>query len=223
MNFWIRNIVLSILLSALAWAFWANQDFLLSLDGSLGKVDSTDLSTTEPESELKPRETPPIKTNKSTNKAAVGLSRFYANLHGDMSAEGPEIRNNIVYLPDPKGDLAKHLQARESRVRPYKKNWQGSTQSRAFRKGQTLHQKLSEYSQSDGIKLIWWLNRDFVIKDAFRINKDILSTAYQIGKAVEGHFEEGLSIFFCNRHRAVVVIESEPNDFLDQECILLDV
>jgi len=226
MNFWIRNIILGVFLTALAWAFLANQDFLLALDGSLDKVeDSTvDSSQTAEDLSLQDAKNKASKYQQgrtSTNAAAAGLSKFYANLHGDMDAKGPKVRNNIVYLPDPKGNIAELLQAREMVVRPYKKNWQGSTESRPFRRGQTLNQKLAEYSQKDGVELIWWLNRDYIIKDPFRIEKDILTTSFQVAKAIEGHFESGLSIFFCNRQRAIVVIESAPQPYLDEECILL--
>lgn len=225
MNFWVRNIILAILLSALAWSFFANQDFLLSLDGSLGQVDevATNDTPAPPEDKFQGVTTNKAKvaTPKSTNAAAIGLSKFYANLHGDMDGKGPKIRNNIIFLPDPKGDLTKLLQAREMVVRPYNKNWHGSIESRPFRKGQTLNQKLNEYAEKDGIELIWWLNRDFIVKDPFRINKDILTTAYQVAKAVEGHFQEGLAIFFCYKQRAVVVVENEENLFLEEECTLL--
>jgi hypothetical protein len=228
MNFWLRNLILGFFLLALAWGFFANQDFLLSLDGSLGKVDEVSIDADA--SKTAEDTTQQLTKNKaskyqqgrtSTNAAAVGLSRFYANLHGDMEGKGPKIRNNIVYLPDPKGNIAELLQAREMVVRPYNKNWQGSIKSRPFRQGQTLNQKLDEYSEEDGVELIWWLNRDYVIKDPFRIEKDILKTSFQVAKAIEGHFQSGLSIFFCNRQRAIVVIESAPHPFLDEECILL--
>jgi hypothetical protein len=226
MNFWLRNIILGCLLTILAWLFFANQDLLLSIDGSLDKVEENTIQTTNTVVDSSPQEVeskiPLYQQGKtSSNPAALGLSKFYANLHGDMDGKGPKIRNNIVYLPDPKGDLAKLLQAREMVVRPYTKNWRGSIESRPFRKGETLNQKLVEYSEKDGIDLIWWLNRDYVVKDPFRINKDILKTTFQVAKAIEGHFESGLSIFFCNRQRAIVVIESAPQPFLDEECILL--
>ena len=226
MNFWLRNLILGFFLAALAWAFFANQDFLLSLDGSLGKVDESTIASSNEAIDSAPKKASSSKNEyqqgrNSTNAAAVGLSKFYANLHGDMDGKGPKIRNNIVYLPDPKGDLEKLLQEREMVVRPYKKNWLGSIESRPFRRGETLNQKLAEYTEKDGIDLIWWLNRDYVVKDPFRIEKDILKTTFQVAKAIEGHFESGLSIFFCNRQRAIVVIESAPQPFMDEECILL--
>ncbi len=224
MNFWLRNIVLGIILSALAWAFFANQDFLLSLDDSLGKMNQASINSdesTEAASAQLGASQKYQQGRQTDNAAALGLSKFYANLHGDMSDTGPKIRNNIVYLPDPKGNLEELLQAKEMVVRPYKKNWQGTVESRPFRKGQTLNQKLAEYTEKDGLELIWWLNRDYVIKDPFRIEKDILRTTYQVAKAIEGHFQSGLSIFFCNRQRAIVVIETAPQPFLEEDCILL--
>lgn len=226
MNFWLRNIILAIFITALALAFFTNQSFLLLLDGSFVKFDKAPIKNTESVLNTKPQEAKIIKKESpkdrvSTNSAARGLSKFYANLHGDMNGKGPKIRNNIVYLPEPEGDLAKILQVREMMVRPYKKNWRGSIESRPFRTGETLGQKLTEYSEKDGLDLIWWLNRDYVIKDPFRIKKNILKTNFQVAKAIEGHFESGLSIFFCNSQRAIVVIESAPQPFLDEECTLL--
>ncbi|MBL4899757.1 MAG: TcpQ domain-containing protein, partial [Colwellia sp.] len=112
------------------------------------------------------------------------------------------------------------LQAKERVVRPYKESWQGTTASRTFRKGQTLYQKLAEYAEQDGLQVIWWLNRDFIIKDAFRIEKNILKTAYQIGEAVAGHFPEGISSYFCYRQRTLVFINEAP-DYLNDQCSLL--
>lgn len=234
MTFWIRNLILGLFLATLAWGFFANQELLMSLTGSLeGEEKSPEVKTpvaqtspsavvNEPVKETKKRKPEKYQQGRTTtNAAALGLSRFYANLHGDMNGKGPKIRNNIVYLPDPKGDLVKILQAREVVVRPYKKTWQGRKESRPFRKGETLNQKLSEYSDQDGISLIWWLNRDYVIKDPFRIEKTLLKTSIDVAKAVEGHFQSGLSIFFCNRQRAIVIIESAPHPYLDDECIFL--
>lgn len=216
MLFWLRNIVIALLLIGLAWAFFANQEYLLSLDGSLGTIEAsaTDDSTSSSAAKYQ-------QATKDNNAAAEGLSNFYAKIYGSgLDEKGPKIRNNIIFLPDPQGDLVKTLQAREVVIRPYKKTWQGTTASRPFRTGETLYQKLAEYASEDGLEVIWWLNRDFVIKDPFRIEKDILKTAYQIGEAVAGHFHEGIASYFCYRQRTLVFINEAP-DYLDEECIAL--
>jgi hypothetical protein len=223
MNFWLRNIILGTILIGLAAALVLNQELLFSLSQDAAD-DITEVSAdihAEQVAQINVESTEKsvVRPTKTKNAAADGLSRFYANLHGDND-KGPKIRNNIVYLPEPKDDLEQVLEARRLITRPLPKSWTGETDSHPFRLGETLFQKLSEYSQDNGLEILWWLNRDYLVKDAFRVNKNILSTAYQVGKAIEGHFQNGLSIFFCNKQRAIVIIEySIP--YLSNECILL--
>ena len=215
MGFWIRNAILAIVLIGLAVAFFLNKDLLLALD-----QEEAQTSTPSAETNKDPTKDSPKKQQKKkeTNAAADGLSNFYAKIYG--SKKDRKVRNNIIYLPEPEGDLVKILQAREMVVRPFRKSWSGTTASRPFRKGETLYQKLSEYSADDGLEIIWWINRDFIVKDPFRIDKSILKTASQIGKAVAGHFPEGINSYFCYRQRTLVFV-NEALTYLDDECTLL--
>ena len=230
MNFWLRNGIFAIFLSILAYLLLANSELLLSLSDDL----SSELTSSETETEVQAETAPtidkqviepPQRTKKpvatSSNKAADGLSRFYATLRGaDDDDKGPKIRNNVVYLPEPRGNLEKILTAKAMVTRPLKKNWRGSQESRPFRVGSTLLQKLVEYAEQDGLEIMWRLNRDLIIKDPFRINKDILQTAYQVGMAIHGHFPEGVTVYFCYKQRTIV-FNSGDNEFLAKECRLL--
>lgn len=215
MLFWLKNIVFLIVLIALAYYLIANEEELFATSSQEEIIESpvADGKVATPAAK-------PAVNIKQSNAAAEGLSRFYANLHGTDDSSGPRIRNNIVYLPEPKGDLVEILEAKRLVTRPLRRNWKGSTESRPFRKGQTLHQKLLEYAQQDGLDVIWWLDRDFLVKDPFRINKDIVETAYRVGKAIDGHFQDGLTTYFCHQQRTLVLIEKELS-YLDEECILL--
>ena len=221
MNFWLRSIILGLILIALASALLLNTEPLFSASQEpanqvvAATVDPYPVAQTE---SLEQKET--VDTKESTNAAADGLSRYYASIRGDMTGDGPQIRNNIVYLPEPKGDLEKILTARGLLTRPLPKNWIGETDNHPFRLGETLFSKLSEYAEDNNLQVIWWLNRDFVVKNAFRINEDIVTTAYQVGKAIEGHFESGISIYFCYQQRTIVVIEYSTT-YLKKECLLL--
>jgi hypothetical protein len=219
MNFWLRNIIFGSVLIALIFLLFDNQALLFPAAES---NNSAEIVVIDPSDKATIKKPPPIIVKKSKNAAADGLSRFYANLHGDDDSSGPKIRNNIVYLPDPKGDIVKLLEARRMVTRPLRKNWRGSNKNHPFRLGETLFQKLSEYANDEGLEVIWWLNRDFVVKDPFRINKEIIKTAYQVGNAVGGHFPEGINVYFCNQQRALVLIDL-PIPYLDEECILLPV
>jgi hypothetical protein len=219
MNFWLRNIIFGSILITLAFLLFDNQEVLFPASEN-DRTVSEEVAVIKPSDKATMAKKAPTTKSKSKNAAAEGLSRFYANLHGDDDSSGPKIRNNIVYLPEPKGDIVKLLEARRMVTRPLRQNWRGSNVNHPFRLGETLFQKLSEYANDEGLEVIWWLNRDFLVKDPFRINKEIIKTAFQVGKAVEGHFQEGIDVYFCYKQRALVLINLDI-PYLDEECILL--
>ena len=176
------NIIIGIILIVLGTALWLNKAYLFSLNQDANELitktkvdihheDNAALGTESLEE--KSSDEPEI-AKENTNAAADGLSRYYANLHGEMDGKGPKIRNNIVYLPDPEGDLAQILEERRLITRPLRRSWTGSTDNHPFRLGETLYQKLSEYTKNNDLELIWWLNRDFLVKGPFRINQNII-------------------------------------------------
>ena len=228
MGFWIRNAVIAIILIGLGIAFFLNKELLLS-EAGMSTSSSTTAVTEQPnppsaetekaeKEKIQKEKLKTLQAKNNANAAAEGLSNFYAKIYGDNSKR--KVRNNIIFLPDPKGDIVKILQAREMVVRPFRQNWSGTKASRSFRKGETLYQKISEFAQEDGLEVIWWINKDFIVKDPFRINKDILKTASQIGRGVSGHFPEGINTFFCYRQRTIAFV-NEPPAYLQEECLLL--
>lgn len=240
MNFWLKKSILGLVLILLILVLFSYKDTLMVL-ADFGSSDA-EQSTTEPVStpekpEPESKTTPaasntsaagtpqaksPIKKTESINAAAEGLSNFYASIHGDFEkGDQPRIRRNVVYLPSPKGDLEKLLEDRKMVTRALPKNWRSDKESRPFREGQTLFQKLSEYADQEGLDVIWWLNRDLIVKHAFRINEDITRTAFQVGMAINGHTDNGVKTYFCHQHRAIVLVEEQMNDYLNKECQLL--
>ena len=212
MGFWVKNAIIALFLIGLGVAFFLYKDILLATDPQAVQTSEAEVTPTEEPEKPAPKA-------KITNAAAEGLSKFYAKIYGDKGDR--KIRNNVIFLPDPEGDLIELLKAREMIVRPYRKAWAGNKISRPFRKGETLYQKISEYSADEGLEVIWWLNKDFIVKDPFRINKDIVQTVKQVGNAVSGHFPEGVNSYFCYRQRTVVLISEAPS-YLDEECLLLE-
>lgn len=206
MGFWIRNILIGCILAVLAYFFFVNKELLMSF-GDSSKTETTMASSTP-------------KKEEKENSAAKGLSKFYANINADTDVDKPTIRNNIVYLPAPKGDLELLLNNRMKVVKPYVQQWKGTTKSRPFRLNETLSGKFSEYATEDKLKVFWRLKRDYVVKDAFRINKSILKTALQLSQGISGHFQNGVSVYFCYQSRALVFIEGTKS-YLDERCSLL--
>ncbi len=237
MNFWIKRLIIVITLLGLITAALFNLDFLMSLDekffgdktevnqvenniadGTNTTVDGNQ-ATDKPTNGNTPQKNKKDKEAYSKNAAAAGLSRFYASINPEED-DGPKIINGLVFLPKPKGSLEKYMEARRMVTRPLPKKWKGSKKSFAFREGQTLYQKLTEFAKKDKLEVIWRLNHDLLVKAPFRINKSLFQMAYKIGQAMSGHYPGGVSTYFCYKHRAIVLIEY-TNKYLDEQCILL--
>lgn len=218
--FWIRSFIFTLILGGIAYYLLVyNEEFLKLIDMESGSSTTTQVKATSKEKTVVE---PPQQTRRpinADNSAAQGLSRFYANLHGGFGEEA-QIRNNVVFLPDPNDNLQEVLKAKAMVTRPLKRSWRGYTEARPFRKGETLFQKLSEYAEKEGLEVMWWLNRDLIIKDPFRINKELLHTAYLIGNVIQGHFPDGVTSYFCNKQRTIVIIEQDI-DYLAEDCMLL--
>ena len=229
MNFWVKRVIIAVIIAGLAFAAIDNIDVLMSLDEKLLSDDTSEVvnddATVKTTDIVEPDVNTPIKKKpkpkiKHKNAAAEGLSRFYASLNPD-DTKGPKIVNGTVFLPDPVGDLEKIMRARRQVTRALPKKWNGTRKNRPFRKGETLYQKLTQYAQEDGLQVIWRLNKDLVVKVPFRINKNILQIANKIGQSLNGHFPGGVSTYFCYKHRALVLMEYH-NKYLDKECTLLN-
>jgi hypothetical protein len=231
MGFWLRKSIFGAVLVIIALVLMSNLDVLFNFDLGFSddkapvaeKMDATEVKPAEPETT--PIKQSPSKNDsrviESTNAAADGLSKFYASINPSLSNGQTRIRHGVVTLPDPKGKLETILEAKRMVTRPFPKTWKGEKKNRAFRKNHTLYQKLDEYAKEEGLELVWWINKDLVIKDPFRINKEILGTAFQIGQALNGHFPNGVSTYFCYKQRNLVVVEGRRK-YLDNECRLLD-
>lgn len=219
MGFWVRNIIFGCILIGLAAYFFTNQDLMNSIEQDAMQEAPTTEQAEKIDTVAAPKPAPK-KEEEKQNKAAKGISSFYANILGELGENGPTIRNNIVYLPEQTNDLELLLDNRMQTVRAYPKRWSGTTESRPFRKDETIFQKLAEFAKKDKLEVFWRLNKDFVVKDAFRINKNILKTALQLGQGIDGHFQEGVSVYFCYKSRSIVFIEGTKS-YLDERCTLI--
>jgi hypothetical protein len=218
----LKNIIIFVIILLLAVASVFTQDILLSLQGSSPQLDTTsadNVDTTSSAANKNKRSKHSTKSS-SGNSAADGLSDFYEKVYGSSKDGEVEIINNIVYLPEHKGDIEALLNARALVVRPFSKNWIGTNKSRAFRQGETIYEKLEEYALEDKLEIIWWVNLDFVIKDNFRVEGNLIDTAFKLTNSVTGHFQEGLYSYFCYRERTLVVTDNRLK-YLRDNCRLL--
>ncbi len=188
MWFWIKHLSLAIVLIAAA-AY-----FLLS-DG--------------------PVYTPSKKVESTTNSAAAGLSSFYESIRTDMNKMSSDF---VLQLTPPETNLTTALKERASIVKPSSAKWKGKNTSRRFKAGETLKSIMSKYAKDEGIEFFWYLDKDYRVKENFRVDDNFVSTLYQVGKAIDTDFEFDVKTFFCYKERTAVITEN-PSEYVRDNCI----
>lgn len=163
---------------------------------------------------------PLVPSPAENNQAAKGFSDFYAKVRNSLDLEKDESRQKFVLnIPEPEQSLEEVLSARDTGDVSLPKRWRGRFQSRRFRTGETLKSKLEEFAKEEGVTLLWWLPRDYVIKHPFQIEETVMGTAYKISKAIDSEFEKDLLVYFCPEQRALVMAQ-QANDMLRNRCQL---
>ncbi|KZN33062.1 hypothetical protein N480_24375 [Pseudoalteromonas luteoviolacea S2607] len=160
---------------------------------------------------------PKMEFKETTNAAAQGLSQFYANFRDRMNERDTEREKFVMDIGKPTFPLDDALAQRELVVKPTNQRWTGESQPRRFEMGNTLKSVLTSYAKQEDIELFWYLSKDYVVKQNFRVDSDFVSALYQVGRAINDDFEFEVYTFFCHRQRAAVITEN-PSIFVRENC-----
>ncbi|MDE3272230.1 TcpQ domain-containing protein [Pseudoalteromonas sp. G4] len=159
---------------------------------------------------------PVIDTSTKSNPAAEGLSNFYNSFRSTLNSM-TEREKYVILLGEPEISLAEKLKQR-STSNKVPANWRGEIKARRFDKGETLKEVLSEFAEQEGIEFLWYLDKDYIIKDNFRVDETFITTLYQVSKAIDSDFENDVFGFFCYKHGTAVITEN-PTRYVRDNCV----
>jgi hypothetical protein len=162
---------------------------------------------------------PVIDFKQTENSAAQGLTNFYAKIRNQVTTS-KQREQFVLTLEKPAQTLDRVLAERARQVQPIPQNWTGNEAPRRFEDGSTLKQVLSQYAKNEGIELYWYLSKDYVVKDHFRVDSNFISALYQVGRAINDDFESEVFTYLCHQHRAAVITEL-PSEFVRTNCLQL--
>lgn len=141
------------------------------------------------------------------NPAAAGFSRFYSNFRNNIQQGGNQ-SNNVLPLPDTSStELLAHLRRLELQGKPLAANWRGANLRRTFKAGNTLKQAANEYSTQEQVTLLWTLPRDYVIKQYFEVEGNMVDMLQAIAVSVAPDFTNPVRVYLCTNARALVLTD----------------
>ncbi|MFQ3237673.1 MAG: hypothetical protein ACI9C4_003264 [Paraglaciecola sp.] len=160
----------------------------------------------------------PTPEGASAEPVSQNMSGFYANYRSSSSRPRKESIGDFVNVVNTSDKpLAQRLKKMESLQKPLSPNWTGEHKHRAFKAGTTLRGAMTDYAQSEGIKLIWDLNRDFIIKYDFQIDNSVVGSLSSIARAIDSNFDGTVLAYVCSRQHSLV-ITNKKNVYLRDNC-----
>lgn len=147
-----------------------------------------------------------------------GMTKFYAAYR--MSSTKPfeeDIGDFVMEFNTPNEPLNNRLKRMESMQNPISTRWVGEHKYRSFRAGSTLREAITGIAQSEGMQVIWELDKDFIIKHQFQMENTITGAMGKIATAVNGSFANPVSAFLCPKQRSLVITDQD-NEYLTENC-----
>lgn len=151
------------------------------------------------------------------NPAADGFSRFYSNFRNNVM-QGSSANDYVITLKDSSNDLIPQLRRRETQVNAADAGWRGEVTRRRFQSGDTLKTLLAQYVQQEDMVLFWTLPRDYMIKQFFETNGNLLEALQELAFTISPDFQQQVTAWYCPKSRALVLTDIQ-HTFLQQNCI----
>ena len=146
------------------------------------------------------------------------MTDFYADYR--LSSRHPreeELGDFVMAVKTSDKPLGERLQKMESLQKPVSGRWVGEHKHRTFRAGSTLRSAITDYAQSEGMQVIWELDKDFIVKHPFQLDDSMLGSLKMIAKAIDANFNGEVKAYMCPRQRSLV-ITSKSSEYLEKQC-----
>ncbi|MFB0912487.1 MAG: TcpQ domain-containing protein [Glaciecola sp.] len=152
------------------------------------------------------------------NNIEENLARFYEEF--SFSSKDPikeRYGNFVVALDLPKESQTEQLVATASVEQPSQQNWEGEYKFRSFAEGTTIRTEAMKYAQQEGVKLIWDLNQDFIIRHRFLSENSLLGALDEVASAIDANFIPKVNVYFCHKKDTIIITEN-AGTYVEENC-----
>jgi hypothetical protein len=146
------------------------------------------------------------------------VTNFYAQYR--LSSRHPREENIGDFVMEVKTSdkpLGERLQKMESLQKPVSGSWSGEHKHRSFVAGSTLRGAITDYAQSEGMQLIWELDKDFIVKYQFQMDNSIAGSLQSIARTIDSNFDGTVRAYVCPKQRSLV-ITAKYSAYLRENC-----
>jgi hypothetical protein len=171
----------------------------------------------------KPDETAPsIQSNAPASEGKNNIEENFASFYEEFrfSSKDPikeQYGDFVVALDIPKESQTEQLVAIVSVEDPPKQTWVGDYKFRSFAEGTTIRTEAMKYAEQEGMRLIWDLNQDFIIRHRFLSENSLLGTLDEFAGAIDANFIPQVNVYFCDI-KGTIVISENAGTYVAENC-----
>lgn len=150
------------------------------------------------------------------------ISRFFLGVKRTMWPEGNK-KKSIINI-----DLGERslLDILDEKIRiegdPVTLSWRGPIKSRWFMADETLKSNAERLAAEENMELIWWLDKDYVVRAAFQVNSDVLNTLDRLARSLNSHHPGNVQAYLCPRQRVILIAGNGSADSVRHYCTSVD-
>nr|WP_256473765.1 TcpQ domain-containing protein [Aliidiomarina quisquiliarum] len=82
----------------------------------------------------------------------------------------------------------------------------------------TLKSNSERLAAEENMELIWWLDKDYVVRAPFQVNADLLQSLDRLARSLNSHHPGSPQAFLCPRQRAILIATSESAESVSHYC-----
>ncbi|RUO39328.1 hypothetical protein CWE15_09380 [Aliidiomarina taiwanensis] len=169
--------------------------------------------------------------NRLTNLSNQGQATEYDNLQGEISRFFYGIKRSewsskgggkaVLTVELGSQSLLQRLdEIALNTERPLPLSWSAPIQSHWFMEESTVKQNLARMAQENDLQLLWWLEKDFVVRAAFQVRADLLTTAERIALSLDSHFMYDPHAYICPQLRVLLITSDDQAANTRRYCTL---
>ncbi len=105
---------------------------------------------------------------------------------------------------------------------PVTLDWRGPVKSRWFMADDTLKSNAERIAEEEHMELIWWLDKDYVVRAAFQVHSDVINTLDRLARSLNSQHPGNVQAFLCPRQRVILIAGNGAADSVRHYCTSVD-
>ncbi len=162
-------------------------------------------------------QTTATESSSSGNAVADNVSRFYSEFRASSRDPIKEKFGDFVVPLDKDDTPIDELLSKSSKTTNKDVDWQGDFKQRAFPQGSTLMNESMSYFEQEGLRLVWHLDQDFIVKNRFISENTLVGMLEEVAQAIDANFLLDVQIYYCEA-QATMVITDKLESYLIDNC-----